>query len=204
MLEFNVTPSSTCNGSNIIYTLSFTRSDGSAQANNFVTFDGHPSARKVVVKSTDPADVGTYTVIVTGYVSNPGQSNPSTFTQFTLTVIGSYTCATTPDAITLSSASINAISYQVNAGSSTSVLSAFTVSGASECSASDLVYSIDLGGADFASFAPETRTLTVATADSAKAGQYSMTMSATIINSAQSISSVSTSFTLTVLSCATT
>ena len=92
--------SSTCDASNIIYSLTFERTDGTSVINNFVTFTSNLSSILVYVTSSDFADVGIYTVTVTGRISNSGQSDPSTSTQFTLTVVDA--CATTTELIIIS------------------------------------------------------------------------------------------------------
>jgi hypothetical protein len=63
-------------------------------------------------------------------------------------------------------------------------LAAFTVTGATACTADDLVYSVS-SGAEFISFDPDTRVISFETSDTAKLGTYTVTLTGTILNSEQ-------------------
>ena len=66
---------------------------------NFVNFD--TDTRIFTVYTTDVAIVGSYTLTVSGTVTNSNQSNPSVSTSFVLTV-SNENCATTTETISIS------------------------------------------------------------------------------------------------------
>jgi hypothetical protein len=79
-------------------------------------------------------------------------------------------------------------------------LDPFRVSGDSVCSESDVVYSIDKGGADFLSFDSSSRTLTCESSDLSVIGNYNISLIGTIVNVAQGDKTNSASFTLEIKS----
>lgn len=66
------------------------------------------------------------------------------------------------------------------------------------CTASDVAYSINNGGADFITFDPATRVLRCESSDSSKAGTYNITLTGTIVNTAQGDKTTTTTFNLVV------
>ena len=62
-------------------------------------------------------------------------------------------------------------------------LAAFTVSGATACTASDFVYSLDNGDASFVTFDANTREISYETNDATKVATYTITLIGSIANS---------------------